>query len=50
MVVKERRVNHINRIANKTMASLFDVDARGRQLKGWKNKLIWGQEPLGCVS
>jgi adenine-specific DNA-methyltransferase len=21
---------------------LFDVDARGRQLKGWTNKLIWG--------
>ena len=22
--------------------SLFDVDTRGRQLKGWTNKLIWG--------
>ena len=22
--------------------SLFDLDARGRQLKGWTNKLIWG--------
>jgi hypothetical protein len=22
--------------------SLFDIDNRGRQLKGWTNKLIWG--------
>lgn len=22
--------------------SLFDLDDRGRQLKGWTNKLIWG--------
>ena len=27
-------------------ASLFDVDARGRQLKGWTNKLIWGDNKL----
>ena len=26
--------------------SLFDVDARGRQLKGWTNKLIWGDNKL----
>jgi len=25
---------------------LFDVDARGRQLKGWTNKLIWGDNKL----
>ncbi|MBN1151340.1 site-specific DNA-methyltransferase [candidate division WOR-3 bacterium] len=26
--------------------SLFDVDFRGRQLKGWTNKLIWGDNKL----
>lgn len=26
--------------------TLFDVDARGRQLKGWSNKLIWGDNKL----
>jgi adenine-specific DNA-methyltransferase len=25
---------------------LFDLDARGRQLKGWTNKLIWGDNKL----
>lgn len=28
------------------MKSLFDVDDRGRQLKGWTNKLIWGDNKL----
>ena len=27
-------------------ASLFGLDARGRQLKGWTNKLIWGDNRL----
>lgn len=26
--------------------SLFDTDSRGRQLKGWTNKLIWGDNKL----
>jgi adenine-specific DNA-methyltransferase len=26
--------------------SLFDLDARGRQIKGWTNKLIWGENKL----
>jgi len=26
--------------------ALFDVDSRGRQLKGWTNKLIWGDNKL----
>ncbi len=26
--------------------TLFDVDSRGRQLKGWTNKLIWGDNKL----
>ena len=25
---------------------MFDLDARGRQLKGWTNKLIWGDNKL----
>ena len=25
---------------------LFSMDARGRQLKGWTNKLIWGDNKL----
>ena len=27
-------------------SNLFDVDERGRQLKGWTNKLIWGDNKL----
>jgi DNA modification methylase len=26
--------------------TMFDLDARGRQLKGWTNKLIWGDNKL----
>lgn len=26
--------------------TLFDIDRRGRQLKGWTNKLIWGDNKL----
>ena len=26
--------------------TLFDIDDRGRQLKGWTNKLIWGDNKL----
>ena len=26
--------------------SLFDLDSRGRQIKGWTNKLIWGDNKL----
>lgn len=26
--------------------NLFDIDQRGRQLKGWTNKLIWGDNKL----
>jgi hypothetical protein len=26
--------------------SLFDLDNHGRQLKGWTNKLIWGDNKL----
>jgi len=30
----------------KVQTSLFDLDSRGRQLKGWTNKLIWGENKL----
>ena len=30
----------------KLQQALFDVDIRGRQLKGWTNKLIWGDNKL----
>lgn len=35
-----------NRSDTTLQMSLFDVDARGRQLKGWTNKLIWGDNKL----
>ena len=33
-------------VDTKMQMSMFDVDARGRQLKGWQNKLIWGDNKL----
>jgi len=30
----------------KLQMSMFDLDNRGRQLKGWTNKLIWGDNKL----
>lgn len=30
----------------KAQLSLFDFDQRGRQIKGWTNKLIWGDNKL----
>ncbi len=35
-----------NDIEAKLQQSLFDIDPRGRQLKGWTNKLIWGDNKL----
>ena len=31
---------------DKAQTSLFETDFRGRQLKGWTNKLIWGDNKL----
>ncbi|RYZ93182.1 MAG: site-specific DNA-methyltransferase [Proteobacteria bacterium] len=31
---------------SKIQQSLFDVDVRGRQVRGWTNKLIWGDNKL----
>jgi len=33
-------------VDKKLQMGLFDLDARGRQLKGWTNKLIWGDNKL----
>lgn len=33
-------------VDTKLQQSLFDLDARGRQLRGWTNKLIWGDNKL----
>jgi len=33
-------------VDTKLQMSMFDVDDRGRQLKGWQNKLIWGDNKL----
>lgn len=33
-------------VDTKLQGSLFDLDARGRQLRGWTNKLIWGDNKL----
>lgn len=33
-------------VDKKKQISLFDIDDRGRQIKGWTNKLIWGDNKL----
>ncbi len=33
-------------IDTRLQMGMFDVDERGRQLKGWQNKLIWGDNKL----
>lgn len=33
-------------VDTKMQLGLFDLDSRGRQLKGWTNKLIWGDNKL----
>ncbi len=33
-------------VDTKLQQSLFDLDARGRQIRGWTNKLIWGDNKL----
>ncbi|AKJ63954.1 DNA methyltransferase [Kiritimatiella glycovorans] len=44
--VDEPRAESTSDTAEYTQTSLFDVDTRGRQLKGWTNKLIWGDNKL----
>jgi DNA modification methylase len=38
--------SEVNRKKPEIQMMLFDVDHRGRQLKGWTNKLIWGDNKL----
>ena len=33
-------------IVQEIQSTIFDVDNRGRQLAGWTNKLIWGDNKL----
>lgn len=33
-------------VDSKLQQSLFDIDNRGRQIRGWTNKLIWGDNKL----
>jgi DNA modification methylase len=33
-------------VDTKLQMSMFDIDERGRQLRGWQNKLIWGDNKL----
>jgi 16S rRNA G966 N2-methylase RsmD len=45
-VSREAERSEAERGERVTQNLLFDVDARGRQLKGWTNKLIWGDNKL----
>ncbi|MFA4845599.1 MAG: site-specific DNA-methyltransferase [Patescibacteria group bacterium] len=40
------QVDEPRKQSEKAQVSLFDFDARGRQIKGWTNKLIWGDNKL----
>jgi len=44
--VDEPRAESITDTADYFQTNLFDIDTRGRQLKGWTNKLIWGDNKL----
>jgi len=40
------QVDEPRKETEKEQVSLFDFDDRGRQIKGWTNKLIWGDNKL----
>ena len=42
----EQRASQIGEDPASYQPMLFDLDERGRQLKGWTNKLIWGDNKL----
>ncbi len=44
--VDEPRAEHPQVASSMQQGDLFSTDARGRQLKGWTNKLIWGDNKL----
>ncbi len=43
-IIDEPRAEKADEI--KIQGNLFDLDDRGRQIKGWTNKLIWGDNKL----
>ncbi len=45
-VVDEPRAEDTKDAKEKTQQTLFDFDDRGRQIAGWTNKLIWGDNKL----
>jgi hypothetical protein len=44
--VDEPRLENGGKRAKDAQSLMFDLDARGRQLAGWTNKLIWGDNKL----
>jgi hypothetical protein len=44
--VDEPRAEQPQDVQSMQQGDLFSTDARGRQLKGWTNKLIWGDNKL----
>ncbi len=45
-VVDEPRVENTKDNKKQAQQTLFDYDDRGRQIAGWTNKLIWGDNKL----
>ena len=45
-VVDEPRAENVADTKKQTQQMLFDFDDRGRQIAGWTNKLIWGDNKL----
>ena len=45
-VVDEPRAENVSDTKKETQLSLFNFDDRGRQIAGWTNKLIWGDNKL----
>ena len=39
-------IEHIDEPRQEKIEGMFETDFRGRQLKGWTNKLIWGDNKL----
>lgn len=49
IVLPFHTIEHIDeprKEADKPQTSMFETDNRGRQIKGWTNKLIWGDNKL----
>ena len=45
-VVDEPRKKGVTVVKQSGLYDNFDIDGRGRQIKGWSNKLIWGDNKL----